>query len=82
VVARTFAIEYALLGATAGLAGTLLAAALAWTVQRWLLEVPWSWQPVTLGLGVVLAATLAVAVGFLGTFRLLGQRPLPVLRGE
>jgi len=81
-VARVFAVEYAILGATAGMAGTLLAGVLAWAVQRWLLELPWSWQPLTLAAGVALAAGLALAVGFLGTFRLLGQRPLPILRGE
>jgi hypothetical protein len=32
--------------------------------------------------GVSAPAALALAVGFLGTFRLLGERPLPVLRGE
>ena len=38
----------------------------------------------SLALGVALLATvaLAVGVGFLGTFRLLGRKPLPVLRGE
>ena len=82
VVARIFAVEYLLLGAAAGLAGSALAAALAFCVQRWLLEVPWAWQPVTLLAGVVLSALLALAVGFLGTFRLLGRPPLAVLRGE
>jgi len=28
------------------------------------------------------SAALALAVGFLATFRLLGQKPLPVLRNE
>src|SRR4030095_6463950 len=52
VVARGFAVEYALLGAAAGLAGTGLAAALAWAVQRWLIEVPWHWQAAKPHLGV------------------------------
>jgi putative ABC transport system permease protein len=82
LVARTFAVEYALLGAAAGLAGTALAAALAWGVQRWLLEVPWLWQPATLVAGVAGATLLALTVGYLGSHRLLGQKPLAVLRGE
>jgi putative ABC transport system permease protein len=81
-IARIFAVEYAVLGAAAGLAGTALATALAWGVQRWLLAVPWRWQPATLAAGVLLSGALAVAVGFLGTFRLLGRSPLAVLRGE
>ena len=82
LVARTFAVEYALLGAAAGLAGTALAAVLAWGVQRWVLEVPWLWQPAALAGGVAGACLLALAVGYLGSYRLLGQKPLAVLRGE
>ena len=82
LVARSFAVEYALLGAAAGLAGTALAAALAWGIGRWLLEVPWHWQPVVLAAGVAGATALALAVGYLGSYRLLGQKPLAVLRGE
>jgi putative ABC transport system permease protein len=81
-LARIFALEYALLGAAAGLPGTALAAALAWAVQTWVLELPWSWPIAPLVAGVSAPAVLALAVGFLGTFRLLGERPLPVLRGE
>jgi putative ABC transport system permease protein len=81
-VGRVFAVEYALLGAGAGLGGTALAGVLAWAVLRFALEVPWSWAPVTLALGVLAAIVLALAVGFLGTHRLLGQKPLGVLRSE
>jgi putative ABC transport system permease protein len=81
-VARAFALEYSLLGASAGLAGTALATALAWGVERWVLDLPGRWQPLTLSLGVACAAALALLVGALGTFRLLGHRPLSALRGE
>jgi len=81
-LARVFAVEYALLGAGAGLCGTALAAALAWGVLRFALEVPSRWAPGTLALGVTTATALALGVGFLGTHRLLAQRPLGVLRGE
>ena len=77
-----FAVEYLLLGAGAGLCGTGLAAALAWAVLRFALDVRWAWAPATLALGVAAAVARAVAVGFLGTMRLLGQKPLGVLRGE
>ena len=81
-VSRVFAVEYALLGAAAGLAGSALAALLAWAVLRWALEVPWRWAPGTLLAGVASATALALLVGFLGTRRLLGRRPLGVLRSE
>ena len=82
LLARAFAVEYALLGGAAGLAGTVLASVLAWVVERFFLEVPWLWQPATLVLGVAGPALLALAVGFLGSFRLLGHPPLGVLRQE
>jgi putative ABC transport system permease protein len=81
-VGRVFAVEYALLGAGAGLCGTLLAGLLAWAVLRLALEVAWSWTPGTLALGILAAVGLALGVGFLGTYRLLGQKPLAVLRSE
>jgi putative ABC transport system permease protein len=81
-VARIFAVEYACLGAAAGAGGAALASLLAWVVLRFVLDVPWSLDPLVLALGVALAAATAVAVGFLATFRLLGQKPLPVLRRE
>jgi putative ABC transport system permease protein len=82
VVARGFAVEYGLLGAAAGAGGGLLATALAWVVVRWVLDVPWSFDPAPLVLGFAATIGLALGVGFLTTFRLLGQKPLPVLRRE
>ncbi len=82
VVARAFAVEYACLGAVAGIGGSALAAALAWIVVRYFLETPWEPAPWTLVAGVVVTVVLSVAVGFLTTWRLLGQKPLPVLRRE
>jgi putative ABC transport system permease protein len=82
VVARAFAVEYACLGAAAGLGGTALAAMLAWIVLNVLMEVPTRFAPLTLVAGVVLTVALSIAVGFLTTWRLLGQKPLPVLRRE
>jgi putative ABC transport system permease protein len=82
LVARVFAVEYALLGALAGLGGTALAVGLAWAVLHFVLDIPWTWQPGTLAAGIAASTGLAVLVGFLATFRLLGERPLRVLRGE
>jgi putative ABC transport system permease protein len=80
VIARIFAVEYACLGAAAGLGGSALAVVLSWIVLRFVLDVPWTFEPEAVLLGVSLTIVMALAVGFLGTFRLLGQKPLPVLR--
>ena len=82
VVARIFAVEYACLGLAAGLGGSLLAFALSWAVLRYILDVPWTFEPEMLVLGIVLTAIVSLGVGFLATFRLLGAKPLPVLRQE
>jgi len=82
VVARAFAVEYGLLGAAAGAGGGLLATILAWIVARWVLEAPWTFDATPVVVGVATTPALALAVGFLATFRLLGQKPLPVLRRE
>ena len=66
----------------AGVGGAALAAALAWIVQRYVLEVPIALAPHVLVSGVALATTIALAVGFLATYRLLGHPPLAVLRQE
>src|SRR5262249_61233899 len=78
-LAGALALEYALLGAGAGLGGTALAAALAWAVLHWGFEGRWSWAPGTLIGGVVAATGLAGLVGPLGTTRLLPQKPLALL---
>jgi len=82
VVARGFAVEYACVGVVAGVGGTALAALLSFIVLRYVLETPWTLPPLTLVAGVGLATALSIAVGFLTTWRLLGLKPLPVLRRE
>jgi putative ABC transport system permease protein len=82
LVLRAVAVEYGGLGLVAGLAGAGLGSALAALVLRLLLELPWRLEPAILAGAAAAAAGLAVTVGFLGTFRLLGRKPLPVLRRE
>ena len=82
VAARAFAVEYACLGATAALGGSLLASALSWIVLRWVLDLPWTVEPLVLVVAVVATTLRALAVGLVGHFRLLGTRPLAVLRRE
>ncbi len=83
LVARSFAVEYAMLGAAAGLIGTALASLLSWAVLKFILEdVTWTLQPDVLAVGFLLTLLLSLVVGFLSTFRLLGQPPLAVLRHE
>ncbi|MBH0203710.1 MAG: FtsX-like permease family protein [Nitrospira sp.] len=82
VIARSFAVEYALLGALGGLLGCALASALSWAVLSTVFDLSWSLQPAVLATSFTATITLTMLVGFLSTYRLLGQPPLSVLRQE
>jgi putative ABC transport system permease protein len=81
-IARAFAVEYGCLGLVAGLGGAATGALTAWLILRFVLDVPPALEPAPVVVALIASVTLAVSVGFLGTFRLLGRKPLPVLRGE
>ena len=80
LIARAFAMEYMLLGAVAGLIGLALWTVLSWALVRVVFELPWSVHPRVLGIGLFLTMLLTLIVGFASTYRILGQRPLAVLR--
>jgi len=82
LIARAFAMEYVLLGAVAGLIGLALGSLLSWALVWVVFELPWSMHPWVLGMGLLLTMLLTVTVGFASTYRILGQRPLAVLRHE
>jgi putative ABC transport system permease protein len=79
---RTFAAEYALLGFIAGIVAVCLASALSWVLLTHVLELTWSLDPTVLLTALGGTVVLTLLVGLLSTFRLLGQRPLPILRQE
>lgn len=82
LLARAYAAEYALLGLVGGTIGVLLASLLSWGILEWIFDLPWLLQPRVLAAGLALTILLTLAVGWLTTFRLLGRRPLTVLRQE
>lgn len=82
LIVQAFAAEYALLGCVAGAVGIVLANGLAWATLRYVLDLTWSLEPSLLMVGLASTVLLTMAVGFLSTYRLLGQRPLTVLRQE
>jgi putative ABC transport system permease protein len=80
-IVTVFSIEFAVLGAVAGLVGVMFANVIA-RVLLGRLTVPyhfqWGWS---VG-GVVATAALAVATGWMASHRILGQKPLEILREE
>ena len=82
IVVSSFAVEFALIGGLAGLIGVGLASALSWAILHFFLDLSWTVQPVVLVWGLLATMGLAVAVGLLSTFKILGEPPLAVLRQE
>jgi putative ABC transport system permease protein len=82
LIARTFAAEYALLGCIGGIMAVGLSSALSWLVLTHVFDLAWSLHPVVLFSGVACTVLLTLLVGLLSTFRILGQRPLAILRHE
>ena len=80
-IAAIFAVEFIMLGSLAGLVGTLFANLLSsQLLHRMDVTFHGAWYANLLG--VFGTALLAVATGWLASFRILGQRPLEVLREE
>ena len=50
--------------------------------MRFILDVPPALEAWPVAAALLASVALAVGAGFLGTFRLLGRKPLPVLRRE
>jgi putative ABC transport system permease protein len=81
-VSRIFSIEFLILGAVAGMMGALLANGFAGLLLKRMLKSEATfaiWPSVA---AVVLTALIANAAGWLASFRLLGQKPLQILREE
>lgn len=82
-IARMFSAEFLILGLAAGVIGSLLATGFTWLVlKRFFEEVPFRFDWIAVVVSVVATALVASAAGWLASFRILGQKPLEVLRGE
>jgi putative ABC transport system permease protein len=81
-IAAMFSVEFLLLGTVAGIMGSLLACGLAAVVMIRVMEVDFRFDWLPNLLAIVTTALLANAAGWAASFRILGQKPLEVLRGE
>ena len=81
-IATVLLIEYGVLGALAGLVGSLGAVVLTWGVSRYALEIPWRIAVGEHASGVALTALLVAAIGVLSSLDVLRHKPLATLRAE
>lgn len=81
-VAGIFSMEFLVLGAAAGLLGSVLATGFTAIVVKKLIKGEFHFDPAADLLSIALTALVAVAAGWLASYRILGQKPLEVLRDE
>ncbi len=81
-IAGIFSVEFLILGGVAGTMGSLLAMTFGAIVIKRLLKGNPHFEPVVYLTAIVATALLANAAGWLASFRILGQKPLQVLRDE
>jgi putative ABC transport system permease protein len=81
-VSRIFSVEFLILGAVAGTMGALLANGFANLLLKRMLDSPVSFPILPAVLAVVATALIANAAGWMASFRILGQKPLEILREE
>ena len=80
-IAGVFSVEFVVLGLLAGLTGAVFANGLTRLLLH-IADVPFVPDMVADTSGVLLTAFLAVVTGWVASFRILGQKPLEVLREE
>jgi putative ABC transport system permease protein len=81
-ISGIFSAEFLILGATAGLMGSLLASCFSNAVLIRFFEGEFRFDSGPILVSTVAAALIANAAGWLASARILGQKPLEVLRGE
>ena len=80
-IVRTFSVEFGVLGLLAGLVGAIFANLLT---NRLLhrMQIPFHIEWIAAGAALIGTALLATATGWIASYRILGLRPLEVLREE
>jgi putative ABC transport system permease protein len=75
-----YTIEYLLLGSATALFGVLAGSLAGWLIVTDLMHLKFAWLPWPAMAAALAAVVVTVALGLIGTFAALGQKPAPVLR--
>jgi putative ABC transport system permease protein len=81
-IAKIFSVEFFVIGTVAGLMGGMLAGGFGWILLNQLLKADTGVDVVPVLSAIGGTALLAVATGWLASYRTLGQKPLEILRDE
>ena len=77
-----FLMEYGVLGAATALVGAAVGSAAAWAIVTFLMKMSWVFLPKTVAVIALGCLLVALAVGFVGTWRVLGEKVTPHLRNQ
>ena len=81
-VTSIFSVEFLILGLSAGLMGSVLATVFSGLLLEQLLDADFRFDPLPHVVSIVGTAILANLAGWLASWRILGRKPMEVLRGE
>ena len=81
-VLQAFLLEYGLLGVLTAIIAGLIGTLTAWAVLTQVMDADWTFLPSAVITTTILCTAITLAVGFLGTWRALGQKAAPLLRNE
>ena len=81
-VSKIFSVEFMILGAVAGVMGSLLANGFSSLLLKRMLNAHVHFEPWPTLASIAITALIANLAGWLASFRIIGQKPLQVLRDE
>ena len=81
-IVKAYLLEYGLLGLATAIVASIIGSIAASAVVIEVMQGDFVLPPVTLATTAALAMAITIALGFIGTWRALGQRPAPMLRNE
>ena len=81
-IAAAFLVEYGLMGLVGGVIAAGLGTLVAWLLVTGPLDADWSFAPAPLAVLLAAAVAVTMALGFAGTWRVLGAPAAPQLRHE
>ena len=81
-VLKAYLAEYALLGLVTAVLAALVGSIAAFVIVTEIMGAPWIWLPETVVFTALLSMVITIALGLVGTWAALSQRPAPLLRNE
>lgn len=79
---KAYLVEYGALGLATGAVAGIVGSLTAWAILRLVMRADWVFLPGTAAATVAACTAVALLLGFLGTWRVLGLRAAPHLRNE